>query len=118
MSANKPLNRAALNPPPATGLDLKKIYHVVLERFWLVILSVVVAALCSVVYVNRQPILYSANAVAQVEQEETRIVKVEKFQQEDLRWLDAIRTIEQTMKSRAVLERVVDSLNLTQDPAF
>src|SRR6185436_9058456 len=54
----------------------------------------------------------------QVEQDEARVVKVERFQADDLRYPDALRTIEQTLKSRAVLERVVESLKLTQDAAF
>jgi len=105
-------------PPPPGGFDLKRLYHTLVERLWLVALCLVLAALGTAAYINHQPTLYSATAVAQVEQEEARVVKVEKIQQEDLRWLDALRTIEQTLKSRAVLERVAETLKLTSDPSF
>ena len=114
MSVNSPPAHVA----PPTGFDLKRMYHAIVERLWLVITCVILATLITVGYIRRQPILYSANAMVQVEQEEARVIKVEKFQQEDLRWLDALRTIEQTLKSRAVLERVVEDLNLTKNLSF
>ena len=89
-----------------------------MERLWLVATCVVLAVLITAGYIRRQPTLYSASAVVQVEQDEARVVKVEKFQSEDLRFPDALRTIEQTLKSRTVLERVVETLKLTQDPSF
>ena len=103
---------------PPTGFDLKRLYHTLMERLWLVATCLVLAVLLTIGYIQRQPTLYAANAIVQVEQDEARVVKVEKFQAEDLRFPDALRTIEQTLKSRAVLERVVDSLKLSQDPLF
>lgn len=115
-----PVNSSAPHsaPPPATGFDFKRFYHTLMERSWLVAICIVIAVLVTAGYIRRQPTLYLANAVVQIEQEEARVVKVEKFQTEDLRWMDALRTIEQTLKSRAVLERVVDSLQLTQELSF
>jgi succinoglycan biosynthesis transport protein ExoP len=105
-------------PTPATSFDLKRFYHTLLERSWLVVTVLVLAVLLTFAYIQRQPVLYAASAVVQIEQEEARVVKVEKFQAEDLRWMDALRTIEQTLKSRAVLERVVATLKLAQDHSF
>jgi succinoglycan biosynthesis transport protein ExoP len=105
-------------PTPATSFDLKRLYHTLIERSWLVVTVLILAVLLTAAYIQRQPVLYAANAVVQIEQEEARVVKVEKFQAEDLRWMDALRTIEQTLKSRAVLERVVESLKLAQNPSF
>jgi polysaccharide biosynthesis transport protein len=102
----------------SNGFDIKRFYHTVVERLWLVLTCAVLAALGTAGYIQRQTTLYSASAVVQVEQEEARVVKVEKIQQEDLRWLDALRTIEQTFKSRAVLERVVENLKLAEEPSF
>src|SRR5436190_12867120 len=103
---------------PPTGFDVKRLYHTLMERLWLVAMCLVLAVLLTLGYIQRQPTLYAANAVVQVEQDEARVVKVEKFQAEDLRFPDALRTIEQTLKSRAVLERVVESLKLKQEPSF
>lgn len=115
MPATSPVPRP---PTPATSFDVKRLYHTLLERSWLVAVCLVLAVLLTAGYVQRQPVLYAAAAVVQIEQEETRMVKVEKFQADDLRWLDAIRTIEQTLKGRAVLERVAETLKLGQNPAF
>ena len=103
---------------PATGFDFKRLYHTLLERLWLVAICIVLSVIVTAGYIRRQPTLYVANAVVQIEQEEARVVKVDKFQTEDLRWMDALRTIEQTLKSRTVLERVVETLNLTKDLSF
>jgi succinoglycan biosynthesis transport protein ExoP len=105
-------------PTPATGFDIKRLYHTLIERSWLIAICLVLAVLLTLGYIQRQPVLYAANAVVQIEQEEARVVKVEKIQTEDLRWMDALRTIEQTLKGRAVLERVAESLKLAQNPAF
>src|SRR5205085_1212614 len=103
---------------PSTGFDVKRLYHTIMERLWLVAICLVMAVLLTIGYIQRQPILYASNAVVQVEQDEARVVKVEKFSAEDLRFPDALRTIEQTLKSRAVLERVAESLKLKQEPSF
>ena len=116
MPVNSPAPRQA--PLPAAGFDIKRLYHTLMERLWLVAICVVLAVLITAGYIQRQPTLYAADAIVQIEQEEARVVKVEKFQTEDLRWMDALRTIEQTLKSRAVLERVSESLNLAKDLSF
>ena len=116
MPVNSPASRQA--HVPAAGFDFKRLYHTLMERLWLVAICVVLSVLITAGYIQRQPTLYAADAIVQIEQEEARVVKVEKFQTEDLRWMDALRTIEQTLKSRAVLERVAESLKLAQDPSF
>ena len=105
-------------PAPQTGFDAKRLYHTLLEKYWLIAICVVLGVLLTAGYIRRQPVLFAANAVVQIEQEEARVVKVERIQSEDLRWLDALRTITETMKSRAVLERVAESLKLAQNPSF
>lgn len=105
-------------PAPPTGFDIKRLYHTLLEKAWLIAICLVLAVLFTIGYIQRQPVLYAANAVVQIEQEEARIVKVERIQSEDLRWMDALRTIAETMRSRTVLERVAESLNLAKNPAF
>ncbi len=115
MPATSPVPRP---PAPATSFDVKRLYHTLLERSWLVAVCLVLAVLLTAGYIQRQPVLYVASAVVQIEQEEARVVKVEKFQADDLRWMDALRTIEQMLKSRGVLERVVETLKLGQNPAF
>jgi succinoglycan biosynthesis transport protein ExoP len=99
---------------PRPPLDLQTIYHALLERLWLVALCFVIAAVLTAAQIHRAPRIYAATATLQVEQQEEKVVKFEKIQQEDLRFLDMLQTIVQTVASRPVLERVVQENQLSQ----
>src|SRR5438034_8731756 len=98
--------------------DVRSFYYALREKFWIILLSVVMAGFFTAVHVARAPKVYAANTVLQVEQEEQKVVKIEKLQPADFRSLDVLRTIEQTLTSRGVLERVLETNNLATDPAF
>lgn len=104
------------NTPPAPGLDLRSLIHGLLEKAWLIVLCLVIILFLTGAYLMRAPRIYAATAVLQVEQEEQKVVKIEKIQTEDLRSLDVLRTIEHTLRSRSNLERVVETNNLMNDP--
>lgn len=99
-------------------LDLRTLYHLLRERAWLIASCVLLAGLATAAYLARAPRIYAAHAVVQVEQEEQKILKVEGVQQERLQTLEALKTVEQTLQSRALLARVLDSNNLAADPRF
>jgi len=110
------------SPPPQEPapepLDLRTLYHLLRERAWLIATCLLVAILATAAYLSRAPRIYAAHAVVQVEQEEPKILKVEGVQQERLQSLEALKTVEQTLQSRALLARVLDSNNLAADPRF
>ena len=82
-------------------------------------MSVFVAVvLLTVGYLHRSPRIYAATATLQVEQQEQRLLKFERIVQEDLRSLETLRTIVQTLKTRLLLDRVVATNNLAGDPRF
>ncbi|MBI5387452.1 MAG: polysaccharide biosynthesis tyrosine autokinase [Verrucomicrobia bacterium] len=121
---NPPVIRAGPQPEPsqlpAHGLDLRTLLHVLIEKAWVILLFMVIAVLLATGYISRAPILYSSTATLEVEQQEQKIIRIEKgySQEGDLRSLDVLQTIAQTLKSRAMLERVIDTNNLASDPRF
>jgi polysaccharide biosynthesis transport protein len=108
----QPAVRPAL--APRATMDLRTVYHALLEKLWLILLCFVISAVFTAAHLQRAPRIYAATATLQVEQQEEKVVKFEKVQQEDLRFLDMLQTIAQTISSRPVLERVVQEHNLTQ----
>ena len=102
----------------APGFNFQVLYHVLLEKAWIVLFCFIVAVFLTGAYLKRAPRIYAASVVLQVEQEESRVMKIEKIQGEDLRWPDILKTIEQTLQSRSLFERIVEVNNLTSDPRF
>src|SRR6478672_6726673 len=100
--------------PNSSPLDIRTLTHLLVEKAWLVALCFVSVLLLTAAHLHRAPRIYAATATIQVEQQEQKVVKFERVQQEDLRYLDVLRTIEQALISRPLLERVVVANNLTQ----
>ena len=106
------------DPGAPAQIDFRTLYYTLRERAWLIALCLTLAGLATAAYLVRAPRIYAARAVVQVEQEEQKILKVEGVQQERLQSLEALKTVEQTLQSRALLGRVLDSNNLARDPRF
>lgn len=112
--------------PPSSGhpssgheLDLRTLFYVLLERAWVVLLLAVAGLLLAAGYIKRAPVLYSSTATLEVQQEEQKIVKMDRaMDREDLRSLDVLQTIAQELKSRSLFERVIDTNHLGADPRF
>src|SRR6266446_192305 len=101
------------------GLDLGTVFHVLREKVWLVLLLAVAGLLLAAGYIKRAPVLYSSTATLEVQQEEQKILKIDRaMDREDLRSLDVLQTIAQALKSRSLFERVIDTNNLGSDPRF
>lgn len=103
---------------PASSFDFRNLYHTLLEKLWLILICLIGAAVLTGVYIHKSPRIYASTATLQVEQEEQRVVKVEKVRSEDLRGFEVLKTFEQTLSSRPVLMRVVMVNNLHTDPRF
>ena len=93
--------------PASATIDFKSILFVVLEKAWLIALSILIAVLVTAWQVKKAPRLYSATATIQIDPDEQRVVKIEKVQQEDTRAAEALKTIEQTLRSRPLMEREI-----------
>src|SRR5208282_2824226 len=66
----------------------------------------------------RAPVLYSATATIQAEQDQPNILKMQMVQVRDLQAVDYLQTVAQSFNSRPLLERVADTNNLWTDPRF
>jgi len=101
------------------GLDVGTLLHVLREKAWVILLLAVAGLLLAVGYIKRAPVLYSSTATLEVQQEEQKILKMDRaLHREDLRSLDVLQTIAQELKSRSLFERVIDTNNLGADPRF
>jgi len=99
------------------GSDLRTIMDTLRENIRLVILCVAAALLLGTVYVLRTPPSYRAEAVLQVEQEE-RGITLNGSGGEDLRSLEVLLTIEQSLTSPGLLMNVIRAGGLTHDRTF
>jgi len=102
---------------PDYAAEFRRITHALLERKWIIILCFVVCLMAGGAYVFVAPVLYCSTATIQVEQPE-RVLKLEEPDLNDLHALDFLQTVAQSLKSRTILERVLDTNHLDTDPRF
>jgi polysaccharide biosynthesis transport protein len=102
----------------ATPIDYRALYYTFRERAWLIALCLVVAGLAVATILLRSPRIYAARSVLLVEQEEAKVVNIQRIQQEDFQGLESLKTVEQTLQNPALMARVIDSNNLARDPRF
>src|SRR5881628_74882 len=99
-------------------IDFRRLYYTLRERLWVIFLCLLVAAIGTATYLVRAPKIYASKLVLQVEQGEQKILNIQRVQQEDPQSLEFLKTVEQTLQSRSLLERVLETNNLAQDPRF
>ncbi len=99
-------------------IDFRKLYYTLRERLWVIVLCLLVAGLGTATYLVRAPKIFASKLVLQVEQEEQKILNIQRVQQEDPQSLEFLKTVEQTLESRSLFERVLDTNNLATDPRF
>lgn len=118
MSESNPSPSLAELYPARSSLNFKKFIHILLEKAWLVATCLVIAVVAAIFYLQKSPPLFASTATILVEQSDKNVVNVQKVQQEDYRGLESLRTIEQILKSRTLLERVASANKLSRDPRF
>src|SRR5712692_6679239 len=104
-------------PPPqefqiARPIDFRGFYYTMRERAWILALCCLVAAFATAAYLLRTPKIFASKVVLQVEQEEAKIINIQRVQQE------VLQTVEQTLQNRTLLERVIATNQLANDPGF
>ena len=111
-------NSRSSQEPPAPQIDFRALYHTFRERAWLVALCCLVAALATTAYLYMTPKTYAAKLIIQVEQEEQKVLNIQRVQGEDPASLEFLKTVEQTLQSRTLFERVIDTNNLALNAGF
>jgi len=112
------LDLEAILGKTGTSLDKRKYLDAVREYWWLVLLTFVLATAAAVIYVKRTTPVYQSRAVLMVEERQTNIVNMDAAAAEDMMDKDMIQTMVESIQSRTLDERVVDSLNLLDDKTF
>jgi capsular exopolysaccharide synthesis family protein len=104
---------AAPEMPADYASDVRRTWHALIERAWIVPLCLVLSLALGFAYLRRAPVLFSATATLQVQQDQSPVFKIDNVQFQDLQALDFLQTIVQTLKARPLLARVIESNNLT-----
>jgi capsular exopolysaccharide synthesis family protein len=112
------------SPPPKQAeavfnserIDFRAIYYLLREKAWLIALCFLVATFGTGTHLMRSPKIYAAKVVLQVEQEEAKVINIQRIQQEDMQTLESLKTVEQVLQNRALLERVIEVNHLASDP--
>jgi capsular exopolysaccharide synthesis family protein len=99
-------------------IDFRAIYYLLREKAWLISLCFLLAAFGTAAHLMRAPKIYAARVVLQLEQEEAKVINIQRVQQEDLQSLESLKTVEQTLQNPAILARVIDANKLATDPRF
>jgi len=81
-------------------------------------LSILVAGLAGMAYFLHTPRLYRAQATVWVEQEDDKVLKIERVESDDLKSEESLKTIEQSLTSPELLLGMVNHNNLQKDPGF
>lgn len=98
--------------------DFARTWHALLERAWIVVLTTAVLLGIGYAYIRTAPVLYSATATIQAEQDQPNILRMQTVQRQDIQAVDYLQTVAQSLSSRPLLERVADTNNLWMDPRF
>ena len=104
----------------AEPFDWRYYLHVVLEKWWLVCLCLLLGAILSVFLISREKSLFGARAVLFIEQQREQVLndRMRSVRDDEIRSIDMINTIVETLNSYPMAERVARRLELATDPAF
>ena len=98
--------------------DFARAWHFLLEKAWVIALTTAVALGLGYFYAKRAPVLYSATATVQAEQDQPNILSMRMAQLRDPQAIDYLQTVAQSLNTRPLLEHVADTCKLWDDPLF
>ncbi len=99
-------------------LDFRHLYHLLLQRWWVVAAAIASGLGLALVYLLVTPRVYESRAVLQVEQADKKVVQMDDVREVNPSTLDFMNTVVQALTSRNLLLRVVDANNLRSNPDF
>ena len=104
---------------PQRGLNLRQLWHALVERIWIVALCVLAGLFVALGYLGRTPKSYQAHIVLEVEFQEPTFVAGDdssmRMRSMFLATQEALRTIEQNLTNRQMLARVIRAEGLADD---
>ncbi len=100
------------------GFDYRMFLHQLVNKSWIVVLCLIAALAAGATYLYKTPKLYQSRLTLEVDMQEQRIAPVEGINTQNLSSLDQLRTIEQNLRNRTLMDRIVRADNLTTNRDF
>ncbi|MEO6740066.1 MAG: Wzz/FepE/Etk N-terminal domain-containing protein, partial [Chthoniobacteraceae bacterium] len=113
MDSDKPKQTVLAMPA-----DLRALWHVLIEKMWVIIAILAICTAGGYFYASRLPRIYEATATVQVEADRQALVKVENRKSDEPANEAILKTIEQNLRSPALALRLVRHPDVKSDPAF
>lgn len=98
--------------------DFRRLWNLVLSRWWIIALIVGFAALSTIGYLLTATKIYESRAVLQVQQQEQQVVNIDGVREDNPSTLDYVNSVVQALTSRNLLLRVIDANNLRTNETF
>ena len=119
---NNPLPADPFDPLQESSepFDWRQYLHIIMEKWWLVCLCLLLGAILSIFLISREKTLYGARAVLFIEQQKEQVLndRLQTVRDDEVRSIDMINTIVETLNSYPMATRVAKRLELAKDPAF
>lgn len=113
-----PAAAKAMLPQDEDIIDLRQIFHVLSSHRWAIGSFTLAVTLAAVLIVFSMTPIFSATATLQIEQEQAKVVSIEEVYGIDGGSDSYLNTQFEVLKSRSVLEKVVNELGLVKNPEF
>src|SRR5689334_4905553 len=109
----------AMTEAPRAGFNVRRFWHSLVERIWVVVVCVIAGFFISLGYLARTPKTYQAHSVLEVDFQQPSFVSGEdtpmRMRSLFLASQEALRTIEQNLTNREMLARVIRAEGLAED---
>jgi succinoglycan biosynthesis transport protein ExoP len=102
----------------APGFDYRHFLHYLIEKFWIVVLCLLAGTFLGIGYLHQTPKLYQSRLVLEVDVQQQRIAPVEGVQAGNFQSLEQLRTIEQNLRNRTLMDRIVRATDLVHNRDF
>src|SRR6476469_2381254 len=106
-------------PEPSRGFDYRHLWHLVLEKIWILVACVLAGLFLALGYLARTPKTYQGHVLLEVDVAESSPAGGEdgpnRIRSMFLASQEALRTIEQNLVNRTLLARVIRAEGLAED---
>ncbi len=102
----------------SNALDLRALAWLLWEKKWLITAVTGAGLFAGAFYLNRCERVYSATTTIEIQAEQDKLLKPEAGRQDERTMALVIKTIEQTLKNPALLQRLARHPDLMADPNF
>jgi capsular exopolysaccharide synthesis family protein len=98
--------------------DFRRLWNLVLSRWWIIALIVGFAALATIGYLLTATPIYESRAVLQVQQQEQQVLSMDQVREDNPSTLDYVNSVVQALTSRNLLLRVINANDLRKNETF